>query len=124
VVEAALALRRLDADSIPVNFLLEIEGTSLAGDDRARARRDDPAVAALDPRYALKVLCAFRFVNPTKEIRVSAGREAHLRTLQPMALYVANAIFLGDYLTEPGQAPDLDRRMIEDLGFEWEGPAS
>lgn len=120
VVASAVALRRLDADSIPVNFLLEIEGTPLAHDDAVRARREDPAVATIDPRYALKVLCMFRFVNPTKEIRVSAGREAHLRTLQPMALYAANAIFVGDYLTEPGQAPDLDRRMIEDLGFTWE----
>ena len=62
----------------------------------------------------------YRFVNPAKEIRVSAGREEHLRTLQPMSLYAANAMFLADYLTEPGQAVELDEQMIEDLGFEWE----
>ncbi len=115
VVESAFALRALDVDSIPVNFLIPIEGTPLAA---------DPGREPLDPRTCLKVLCMYRFVNPAKEIRVSAGREVHLRTLQPMALYAANAMFLADYLTEPGQAVDMDQQMIEDLGFEWETPVA
>ena len=113
VVESAYALKELDVDSIPVNFLIAIEGTPIAGQPRE----------ALDPRYCLKVLAMYRFVNPAKEIRVSAGREVHLRTLQPMALYAANAMFLADYLTEPGQAPEMDAQIVEDLGFEWETPA-
>ena len=112
VVESAYALRDLDVDSIPVNFLIAIEGTPLA----------EQPLEKLAPRYCLKVLCMYRFVNPAKEIRVSAGREVHLRHMQPMALYAANAMFLADYLTEPGQAPDLDEQMVEDLGFEWETP--
>jgi biotin synthase len=108
VVDVAFALRVLDADSIPVNFLHAIPGTPLEG------RHD------LDPRYCLKVLSLFRFVCPTKEIRVSGGREVNLRSLQPLSLYPANAIFIGDYLTTPGQAADADYRMIEDLGFEIE----
>ncbi len=111
VVESAYALKRLDVDSIPVNFFLAVEGTPLA---------DDSTREELDPRYCLKVLCMYRFVNPAKEIRVSAGREEHLRTLQPMSLYAANAMFLADYLTEPGQAVEMDQKIIEDLGFEWE----
>ncbi|RKZ12990.1 biotin synthase BioB [bacterium] len=111
VVESAYALKRLDVDSIPVNFFLAVEGTPLG---------DDPEREELDPRYCLKVLCMYRFVNPAREIRVSAGREEHLRTLQPMSLYAANAMFLADYLTEPGQAVELDEQMIEDLGFVWE----
>jgi biotin synthase len=108
VVDVALALRELDADSVPVNFLHPIPGTPLEG-------RND-----LDPRYCLKVLALFRFVCPTKEIRVSGGREVNLRSLQPLSLYPANAIFIGDYLTTPGQAAEVDYRMIEDLGFEIE----
>lgn len=110
VVESAYALEELDVDSIPVNFLIAIEGTPIAEAERE----------SLDPRYCLKVLCMYRFVNPTKELRISAGREVHLRHMQPMALYAANAMFLADYLTEPGQAPELDAQMVEDLGFEWE----
>ena len=42
-----------------------------------------------------------------------------------MGLYAANSIFVGDYLTTKGQAPEEDYRMIEALGFEpvWEGAA-
>jgi biotin synthase len=108
IVDVAFALRELDADSIPVNFLHAIPGTPLEGYDR------------LDPRFCLRVLALFRFVCPTKEIRVSGGREVNLRSLQPLSLYPANAIFLGDYLTTEGQAAEHDYRMIEDLGFEIE----
>ena len=66
------------------------------------------------------MLCLFRFVCPTKEIRVSGGREVNLRSLQPLSLFPANAIFIGDYLTTPGQAAEDDYRMIEDLGLEIE----
>ncbi|SEM92742.1 biotin synthase BioB [Lihuaxuella thermophila] len=108
VVDIAYSLRELDADSIPVNFLNPIPGTPL------EHRRD------LDPRYCLKVLALFRFICPAKEIRVSGGREVNLRHLQPLSLYPANAIFVGDYLTTEGQAASLDHQMIEDLGFEIE----
>ncbi len=108
VVDVAFALRNLDVDSIPVNFLNAIDGTPLAGCNY------------LNPRYCLKVLAMFRFVNPDREIRVSGGRELNLRSLQPLALYAANSIFVGDYLTTAGQEPTADWQMIEDLGFEIE----
>lgn len=108
IVEMAFALRDLDADSIPVNFLNPIPGTPLE-------HRND-----LDPRKCLKVLALFRFINPTKEIRISGGREIHLRSMQPLGLYAANSIFVGDYLTTEGQEATADHRMIEDMGFEIE----
>lgn len=69
---------------------------------------------------ALMVLALFRFICPTKEIRVAGGRELNLRTLQPLSLYAANSIFLGDYLTTAGQDITTDYQIIEDLGFEIE----
>ncbi|GIO88529.1 biotin synthase [Paenibacillus faecis] len=108
IVEMAYALRELDADSIPVNFLNPIPGTPLARAERTPAAK------------ALKTLALFRFVCPSKEIRVAGGRELTLRTLQPLALYAANSIFVGDYLTTSGQEITLDHQMIEDLGFEVE----
>jgi biotin synthase len=42
----------------------------------------------------------------------------HLGSLQPLGLYPANSIFVGDYLTTKGQPPEEDYRMIEALGFE------
>lgn len=108
VVSLARSLRELDADSIPVNFLHAIKGTKLEG------------VNELNPRYCLKVLALFRFMNPTKEIRISGGREVNLRSLQPLGLYAANSIFIGDYLTTEGQETNSDHKMLEDLGFEIE----
>jgi biotin synthase len=105
VVRMAFALRELEVESIPVNFLNAIDGTPLENNDR------------LNPRYCLKVLAMFRFANPSRELRISGGREIHLRSLQPLGLYAANSMFVGDYLTTQGQAPEADYRMIEDLGF-------
>ncbi|AFH59613.1 biotin synthase BioB [Paenibacillus caseinilyticus] len=108
IVEMAYALRELDADSIPVNFLNSIPGTPLEN------RRD------LDPRHCLKVLALMRLICPTKEIRVAGGREVNLRSMQVLALYAANSVFVGDYLTTEGQEATADHQMIEDMGFEIE----
>ncbi|MGW7163181.1 biotin synthase BioB [Paenibacillus taichungensis] len=108
IVEMALALRKLDADSIPINFLNAIRGTPLEGAGRTPAMK------------ALKVLALFRLICPSKEIRVAGGREINLRTLQPLSLYAANSLFVGDYLTTAGQEISNDHQMIEDLGFEIE----
>ncbi len=113
VLDMAYALRDAHAASIPVNFLIPIKGTPL-GDGRT--------VRHLTPWACLRYLSVFRFVNPKAEIRASAGRELHLRSLQPLALMVANSLFLGDYLTEKGQAAEADWQMIEDLGFVPETP--
>ncbi|PID03340.1 biotin synthase BioB [Sporosarcina sp. P2] len=106
IISMARSLRELDADSIPVNFLHAVDGTPLEG------------TSELDPRYCLKVLCLFRYINPSKEIRISGGREVNLRSLQPLGLYAANSIFIGDYLTTSGQENDQDQKMLEDMGFE------
>jgi biotin synthase len=89
-----------------VNFLNPIDGTPLAGPTK------------LNPRYCLKVLALYRFANPASELRIAGGREIHLRSLQPLGIYPANSIFVGDYLTTKGQAPEEDYRMLEDLGFQ------
>ena len=60
----------------------------------------------------------FRMTNPQSEIRIAGGRELHLGSLQPMGLYAANSIFVGDYLTTKGQSPAADYQMLKDLGFE------
>ena len=57
-------------------------------------------------------------VTPDREIRIAGGREVHLGSLQPLALYAANSIFVGDYLTTKGQLPEADYEMIRELGFE------
>ena len=106
VLELALRLRAIEPEAVPVNFLIPIPGTPLE------------SASGLNPRYCLKVLALFRLANPQWELRIAAGREIHLGSLQPLGLYPANSIFVGDYLTTKGQPPDEDYRMIEALGFE------
>ena len=105
IVDVAFALRDLDVDSIPLNFLIPIPGTPLG------------TTEYLTPRKCLAILCLFRLVNPSKEIRIAGGREYHLRSLQPLGLYVADSIFIGDYLTTRGEIPETDLQMLEDTGF-------
>ena len=102
----ALELRNLGVHSIPINFLHPVDGTPLAGH------------CEITPNQCLKTLCMFRMTNPKAELRIAGGRELHLRSLQPLGLYAANSIFVGDYLTTQGQPPMHDYQMIEDLGFE------
>ncbi|WDQ17551.1 biotin synthase BioB [Rhodopirellula sp. P2] len=109
IVSMAFDLNELGVQSIPVNILNAIDGTPLEGTE------------ALTPQDALKALAMFRFVNPDRELRIAGGRELHLRQLQPMGLYVANSVFVGDYLTTQGQAPQADYDMIRDLGFDVTG---
>ncbi|AXG76661.1 biotin synthase BioB [Streptomyces paludis] len=109
LVDVLFALRELDPDSVPVNFLIPMEGTPLAAEWN------------LTPQRCLRILAMARFVCPDVEVRLAGGREVHLRSLQPLALHLVNSIFLGDYLTSEGQAGQADLDMIADAGFEVEG---
>lgn len=108
LLDLAFALRDLDVDSVPVNFLDAREGTPLAG------------YPLVEPAFALRALCMFRFVHPRTDLRVAGGREITLRALQVMALYPANSIFTQGYLTTAGATPHADHQMIRDAGFELE----
>ena len=72
----------------------------------------------------LRALCLMRLVNPRSEVRVAGGREGHLRSLQPLALYPANSLFVEGYLTTRGDAVNDTYRMIRDAGFEVQGNAA
>jgi biotin synthase len=109
IVDLAFALRELDPDSVPVNFLIPFKGTPL-GD-----RWD------LTPERCLRILALFRFFFPDVEVRLVGGREIHLRGMQSLALHLANSMFLGDYLTSEGQPGTDDRALIADAGFVIEG---
>lgn len=109
LVDVVFSLRALDPDSVPVNFLIPMEGTPLAKDWH------------LTPQRCLRILAMVRFVCPDVEVRLAGGREVHLRSMQPLALNLVNSIFLGDYLTTEGQSGQTDLDMIADAGFEVEG---
>ena len=105
-IELAFALRDLNVDSVPLNFLNPVTGT--------------PAekYPSLPPLEILKTIALFRFILPEKDIRMCGGREISLRTLQPlMYLAGANGTMVGNYLTTSGRNPEVDLQEIRDLGF-------
>lgn len=105
VIEVAKTLRELEVESIPVNFLIPIPGNMLS------------EAPDLSPEYCLRVLCLYRFLNPKAEIRIAAGREVHLRSMEVMALYPANSLFVEGYLNTRGAARRQTLQMIKDAGF-------
>lgn len=105
IIDMAMTLRKIKAESIPVNFFLPIPGVRLE------------SANALTPDFCLRVLCLFRFLNPKADIRVAAGREYHLRSLETLALYPANSLFLDGYLNAQGKSRVKTLQMIKDNGF-------
>ena len=105
LIDLAMALRDVKPDSIPLNTLHPVPGTPLEGCDH------------LTPQRCLKVLCLFRFLHPRTEIRIAGGREHNLRSLQALALYPADSVFVNGYLTTPGAPAPEVWGMIRDLGF-------
>jgi len=109
VVEVAFRLRELEVPSIPVNFLIPIDGNPVMSD------------GSLTPERCLRALALMRLINPRAEIRVAGGREGHLRALGALALWPANSLFVEGYLTTRGDAVNDTYRMIRDAGFEVAG---
>jgi biotin synthase len=103
-VEMAEELRNLDIDSIPLNFLVPIEGTKLEN------------VKPLRPIEILKIIAVYRLYLPDKDIKVAGGREKNLRDLQSFIFFAgANSTMVGNYLTTKGRDGADDLKMIEDM---------
>ena len=106
VFELAMAIRELDVDSVPINFLTPIKGTKL---ENSRE---------LSPLRCLKIIALFRYALPDKDILICGGREENLGELHPFVFYAgASGLMTGNYLTTKGRTYKQDLKMIEDLGF-------
>jgi biotin synthase len=106
VLELALALRDLDVDAVPLNFLVPIPGTPMGNG------------ALLTPLRCLKIIATFRFVLPDTEILICGGREANLKELHPLVFYAgASGIMTGNYLTATGRTLESDLAMLKNLGI-------
>lgn len=105
-IEMAFLLRKLDVDSVPINFLIPIEGTALNYRD------------FLHPFEALKIISLFRYILPQKEIRICGGRMQTLSEFNCMVFLAgADALMIGHYLTTPGRNYEDDFRLIETFGL-------
>lgn len=105
-IDMAFALKGLNVDSVPINFLIPIKGTSMAEMD------------FLHPFEALKIISLYRFILPEKEIRVCGGRMQILGEFNSMVFMAgADAILTGNYLTTTGRTYEDDLKLIEQYGL-------
>ncbi|GAB6904556.1 Biotin synthase [Desulfosarcina cetonica] len=106
VLELGMALRHLDVDAVPVNFLIPVSGTRLEKIPRISALR------------CLKIIALLRYLLFDKPIIVCAGRTTHLGRYHDRVFQAgASGIMTGNYLTAPGRNPSDDHAMIRGLGF-------
>ncbi len=106
-IELAYTLKKLDVDSLALNFLNPVRGTKLENNN------------FLTPMDCLKIVSVYRFVHFNKDIRICGGREVNLKELQPLVLPAgANGLMIGNYLTTKGRLISNDFEMIKELGVE------
>ena len=110
VVDMMFELKELNPESVPINFLLPVNGTRLAERD----------ISALTPEYCIKVLCLARLMLPKSDIRCAAGREVYFKGYEKILFKIVDSIFASGYLTEGGESLEKTFRTIEEAGFTWQ----
>ncbi len=98
-------------ESVPINNLVQVEGTPLAG------------TAALDPLEFVRTIACARITMPTARVRLSAGRQAMSEAVQALCFLAgANSIFYGEkLLTTDNPEAEADRTLLKKLGLRAQG---
>jgi biotin synthase len=104
---ATLASLPAHPESVPINMLVQVEGTPLAG------------AAALDPIEFVRTIAVARIAMPASVVRLSAGREDMGEETQALCFLAgANSIFYGPrLLTTPNPDRDRDLALLDKLGL-------
>ena len=103
--DMAFALQELGIESIPLNSLMAIPGTPLEH------------LAPLSGDDILRTIAIFRFINPTANIRLGAGRKLLPQNGATAFLAGASASITGNMLTTSGTTIAEDMELIKELGF-------
>ena len=104
---ATLAALPVHPESVPINMLVQVEGTPLSG------------AAKLDAFDFVRTIAVARITMPTSMVRLSAGREDMSEETQALCFLAgANSIFYGPkLLTTPNPGRDRDMRLLDKLGL-------
>lgn len=104
---ATLASLPVHPESVPINMLVRVAGTPLAGQ------------IALDGIEFVRTVAAARITMPRSMVRLSAGREDMSEETQALCFLAgANSIFYGPkLLTTPNPGRDRDRELMDKLGL-------
>lgn len=105
-----LALQDPHPESVPINMLVQVDGTPMAGLD------------SIDPFDFVRMIATARIVMPGSMVRLSAGRTQMSDEMQALCFIAgANSIFAGEkLLTTPNPAVDEDARLLNKLGMHFQ----
>ena len=103
-IDMAFTLADLEITSIPINVLMAVPGTPL---------ENQPP---LPPDDVLRTIAAFRYINPTANIRLAGGRRLLPDNGKSAFECGASASITGDMLTTSGSTIASDRAMLSGLG--------
>lgn len=94
-------------ESVPINLLVQVEGTPLAG------------TKALDPLEFVRTIAVARITMPRARVRLSAGRQQMSEAVQVLCFLAgANSVFYGDQLLTTGNPEaERDRVLFDKLGM-------
>ncbi|WP_428634779.1 biotin synthase BioB [Sedimenticola sp.] len=97
-------------ESVPINMLVQVEGTPLYG------------TAALDPFEFIRTIAVTRILMPESYVRLSAGRTEMSDEMQALCFMAgANSMFYGErLLTTDNPDADADRQLFDRLGLHFE----
>ena len=104
-IDMALSLHELNIKSIPINSLMPIKGTAL----------ENQKLLSADEIF--RTICIFRFINPSANIRLAAGRKLLPDNGASAFINGASASITGNMLTTSGTTIIEDLRMIKNLGL-------
>ncbi|CAH1387360.1 biotin synthase BioB [Candidatus Nitrotoga sp. M5] len=94
-------------ESVPINLLVQVEGTPLAD------------TKALDPLDFVRTIAVARITMPKARVRLSAGRQQMSEAVQALCFLAgANSIFYGEQLLTTGNPEvERDRVLLDKLGM-------
>ncbi len=102
-----LANMKQHPDSVPINMLVQVEGTPLFGADE------------IEPLEFIRTVAVARIMMPCSVVRLSAGREEMSDEMQAMCFFAgANSVFYGErLLTTEGASAQADQKLFANLGI-------
>ena len=108
-ISMALTLAELRVESVPINILIPLPGTPLAG------------IKPLAKQEILRAIALFRLILPDAALLLAAGRESALNDFLSSAFMAgADGMMIGGYLTQRGRSAEMDRQFVHAIQDLWQ----
>lgn len=108
-INMALTISELGIQSIPINALIPVKGTPFE------------SLKAINKEDILRTIAIFRYINPTADIRIAAGRNYFEDGGKELFTSGVNAALTGNLLTTTGTSTNQDMELLREVGYVLKG---